>query len=422
MTDVPCPPELPCPPDPEGLRPATLAVRGGQRRSAFQETSEALYLTQGFVYGSAAEAADTFAENIERYSYSRYSNPTTRTFEERLALLDGAEDALATSTGMAAVFTAVAALVRSGSRIVAARELFGSTLTIFDDVFAGWGVHTDYVTGVDLDQWRAALATPADVVFLETPSNPMQDVLDLRAIAELAHEAGAIVVVDNVFATPILQQPLSMGADLVVYSATKHIDGQGRTMGGAILGSKELIGGRIRTMYRMTGPTLSPFNAWVLIKGLETLPLRIRAQSAAALDLAQWLEQQPGVASVRYPFLDSHPQRELAGRQMSAGGSVVTVTFESEGDGRETGPSGRSRDVERTFAFLDGLRVIDLSTNLGDAKTLVTHPATTTHMRVPAEQREAMGVMDTTVRLSVGLEDVEDLREDLARALEARRG
>ncbi|MFC7404363.1 O-succinylhomoserine sulfhydrylase [Georgenia alba] len=406
-------PDLPCPIDPDGLRPSTLAVRGGQRRSAYQETSEPLYLTQGFVYDTAAEAAAAFAEEIDRYTYSRYANPTVTTFEERLALLDGAEEGLATATGMAAVFTAVASLVRSGSRIVAARELFGSTVTVFDEILAGWGVRTDYVVGTDVEQWAAALATPADVVFLESPSNPMQDVLDVREIARLGHEAGAVVILDNVFATPVLQRPLELGVDLVVYSATKHIDGQGRCMGGAILGSRELLGGRIRTMYRMTGPNLSPFNAWVLTKGLETLPLRVRAMSASALELAGWLEAQPGVASVRYPFLPSHPQHALARAQMSGGGSVVTVTLEGGG--------GAGSGVEPAFAFLDALRLIDLSSNLGDAKTLATHPATTTHCRVPPDARRGMGISEATVRLSVGLEDIEDLREDLARGLAALR-
>ncbi|MFD1719708.1 O-succinylhomoserine sulfhydrylase [Georgenia deserti] len=406
-------PDLPCPPDAGRLRPQTLAVRGGQHRSGFQETSEALYLTQGFVYDTADEAAATFAEEIDRYSYSRYANPTVTTFQERLALLEGAEACLATATGMSAVFTAVAALVRSGSRIVAARELFGSTVTIFDQILPEWGVRTDYVTGTDPQQWERALATPADVVFLESPSNPMQDVLDLARIARLAHRAGAVVVVDNVFATPVLQRPLELGADLVVYSATKHIDGQGRCMGGAVLGGTDLVQGRIRTLYRMSGPVLAPFNAWVLTKGLETLPVRVRAQAAAAADLASWLEAQQGVEAVRYPFLPSHPQHDLARAQMSGGGTVVTVTL--------AGAGGRSSD-EAAFAFLDALRVVDLSSNLGDAKSLATHPATTTHCRVDPQLRASMGITGGTVRLSVGLEDVEDLREDLEAALAACRG
>ncbi|PFG39304.1 O-succinylhomoserine sulfhydrylase [Georgenia soli] len=439
MSDLPhCPSDPLCPPppenvrpvlqpvlprpatDPTGLRAATLAVRGGQYRSAFQETAEALYLTQGFVYDRAAEAEAAFSEEIERYTYSRYTNPTVTTFEERLALIEGAEDCYATSTGMSAVFSALAALVSNGSRIVAARELFGSTLCVFDDVLARWGVRTDYVTGTNLDEWEAALATPADVVFLESPSNPMQDVLDLPAIARLAHAAGATVVVDNVFATPVLQRPLELGADLVVYSATKHIDGQGRVMGGAILGPRDIVRGPVQSLIRSTGPNLAPFNAWVLAKGLETLPLRVRAQTAAALELAGWLEEQPGVASVRYPFLPSHPQYELARAQMSGGGTVVTFTL----DGSAAGSGGLSAraDVERTFAFLDALRVIDISNNLGDAKSMVTHPATTTHRRLDPVTRDALGIAPTTVRFSVGLEDVEDLKEDLATALGVFRG
>ncbi|TRW47234.1 O-succinylhomoserine sulfhydrylase [Georgenia yuyongxinii] len=398
---------------PAGLRAATLAVRGGLHRTAFQETSEPLFLTQGFVYDHAAEAEAAFAEEIDRYTYSRYTNPTVTTFEERLALIEGAEDCYAQATGMSAVFNSVAALVSSGSRIVAARELFGSTLCVFDDVLARWGVRTDYVTGTDLDQWATALATPADVVFLESPSNPMQDVLDLPAIARLAHAAGAVVIVDNVFATPVLQKPLELGADVVVYSATKHIDGQGRVMGGAVLGSKEYVRGSLQALLRATGPTLAPFNAWVLAKGLETMPIRVKAATATALDLAGWLEDQPGVGSVRYPFLRSHPQHQLARAQMTGGGTVVTFTLD--------GAAAR-RDTERTFAFLDALRVIDISNNLGDAKSMVTHPATTTHRRIDPVTRHALGIEPTTVRFSVGLEDVEDLREDLDAALRVFRG
>ena len=412
-------PHLPQPViDPAGLRPATLAVRGGQYRSAFQETSEALYLTQGFVYDRAAEAEAAFAEEIQRYTYSRYTNPTVTTFEVRLALIEGAEDCYATASGMSAVFTTLASLVSTGSRIVAARELFGSTLCVFDDILARWGVRTDYVTGTDLGQWAAALATPADVVFLESPSNPMQDVLDLPAIARLAHDAGATVIVDNVFATPVLQRPLELGADVVVYSATKHIDGQGRVMGGAVLGATEFVRGPLQAMMRSTGPNLAPFNAWVLAKGLETMPLRVKAATASALDLAAWLEAQPGVASVRYPFLASHPQHELARAQMSGGGTVVTFSLEAGADD----DAGARRDTDRTFSFLDALRVVDISSNLGDAKSLVTHPATTTHRRIDPADRLALGIAPTTVRLSVGLEDVEDLREDLDAALAVFRG
>ena len=393
--------------------PATRAVHAGHVRTGFQETSEALFLTQGFVYPEAAEAEAAFNGDVDRFSYARYENPTVSTFEERLRALEGAEACYATATGMSAVFSTLAALVRSGSRIVAGRALFGSTITVFEDVLAKWGVVTDYVDAHDLAAWEQALATPADVVFFETPSNPMQDIVDVAAVSELAHAAGAVVVVDNVFATPVLQRVLPQGADVVVYSATKHIDGQGRTMGGAVLGSRDFVEGPLQLILRNTGPSLSPFNAWVLLKGLETLPLRVRAQSAAALELAQWLESVPGVSRVYYPFLDSHPQVDLARAQMSGGGSVVTFDLAVD---------GRPADQAQVFAFLDALRLVLISNNLGDAKSLVTHPATTTHRRLGPDGRAHVGISDATVRLSVGLEDVADLKEDITQALAAARG
>jgi O-succinylhomoserine sulfhydrylase len=398
-------------PLPRGVRPATLAVRGGHQRSEFQETGEALFLTQGYVYDSAAEAEAAFAGDIDRFVYSRYGNPTVHTFEERLRLLEGAEACYATATGMSAIFTSLAAIVKSGSRIVAARALFGSSVVIFEEIFKKWGVHTDYVDGHVLSQWEEALATPAEVVFFETPSNPMQDIVDVRAVVDLAHAAGATVVLDNVFATPLLQKPLELGADVVVYSATKHIDGQGRVLGGAILGSSEYVTGPVQTFIRNTGPSLSPFNAWNLIKGLETLPVRVAAQGAGALTVANALEELPGVGAVRYPFLDSHPQANLARAQMSGGGTVVTFDLAvPEGTDAETAK-------KRTFGFLDALQVIDISNNLGDAKSLITHPATTTHRKLGAAGRTAVGITETTVRLSVGLEDTQDLIEDLEQAL-----
>ncbi|MFC4616539.1 O-succinylhomoserine sulfhydrylase [Cellulomonas algicola] len=398
------------------LRPDTLAVRGGLVRSEFQEMSEGLFLTQGYVYDSAAQAESAFAGDVDRFLYSRYSNPTVSTFEERLRLLDGAEAAYATATGMSAVFTALAALVQQGSRIVSARALFGSSVVIFDEILARWGVRTDYVDGHVLSQWEEALSTPADVVFFETPSNPMQDLVDIAAVSRLAHAAGATVVVDNVFATPVLSRPLDLGADVVVYSATKHIDGQGRVLGGAILGSTEYVRGPVQTLIRNTGPSLSPFNAWVLLKGLETMSLRVRHQAASALTLAGWLEQHPAIASVRYPFLPSHPQHDLARAQQTGGGTVVTLNLRV--------PEGATPDVAKktTFAFLDALRIIDLSNNLGDTKSIVTHPATTTHRKLGPEGRAAVGIAESTVRLSVGLEDVEDLRDDLTQALDVAAG
>ena len=403
------------------LRPDTLAVRGGQVRTGFAETSEALFLTQGYVYEQAADAEAAFTGEADRFVYSRYGNPTVATFEERLRLLEGAEACYATATGMSAVFTSLAALLGSGDRIVAARALFGSSLVIFDEIFAKWGVRTDYVDAHVPEQWARALATPATVVFFETPSNPMQDLVDVAAVSELAHAAGAVVVLDNVFATPVLQRPLTQGADVVVYSATKHIDGQGRVLGGAILGSREYIRGPVQTFLRNTGPSLSPFNAWVLLKGLETMSLRVRAQTAAALRLATWLEAQPGIAGVRYPFLASHPQHELARAQMDGGGTVVTFDLAVPGDAASGGTASGGTTPElakqSAFAFLDALEVIDISNNLGDAKSLVTHPATTTHRKLGPVGRAAVGIAETTVRLSVGLEDPLDLIDDLGRAL-----
>ena len=391
-------------------RPDTVAVRGGTDRTAFDETSEALFLTQGYVYGSAAEAEAAFAGERDRFVYSRYGNPTVSVFEERLRLLEGAEACFATATGMAAVFNSLLALVRAGDRIVASRALFGSCFVILDELLPRWGVRTEFVDGGDLAQWERALATPAAAVFFESPSNPMQDLVDVRAVCELAHAAGATVVVDNVLATPLLQRPLDLGADVVVYSATKHMDGQGRVLGGAVLGTAAYVDEQVQPLMRHTGPSLSPFNAWVLLKGLETMRLRVDHQVAGALDLARWLEEQPGVRTVRHPWLPSHPQHDLARAQMSAGGTVVTLELDA-------GPAKAA-----AFRFLDALEVVDISNNLGDAKSLVTHPATTTHRRLGAQARAAAGITDGVVRLSVGLEDVEDLREDLARALVAARG
>lgn len=423
MPGVPTTPSTPGPADwhddrlpRDTLRPDTLAVRGGTVRTPFQETSEALFLTQGYVYSRAADAEAAFAGEADRFLYSRYGNPTVSTFEERLRLLEGAEACYATASGMSAVFTALAALVRSGSRVVAARALFGSSVVIFDEILAKWGVRTDYVDGHVPGQWEQALATPADVVFFETPSNPMQDLVDIAAVSRLAHAAGAVVVVDNVFATPVLSRPLELGADVVVYSATKHIDGQGRVLGGAILGSDAFVHGPVQTLIRNTGPSLSAFNAWVLLKGLETLSLRVRHQTASALTLAGWLEQHPAVASVRYPYLPSHPQHALALAQQDGGGTVVTFDLRV--------PDGATPEVAKkaTFGVLDALRVIDISNNLGDAKSLVTHPATTTHRKLGPVGRAAVGIAESTVRLSVGLEDPADLRDDLEQALAALPG
>jgi O-succinylhomoserine sulfhydrylase len=387
----------------QGWRPATQAVRGGLARTGFDETSEALFMTSGFVYDSAADAEAAFKGEVDRFVYSRYGNPTVAGFEERMRLVEGAPACFATASGMAAVWVAMAALVRAGDRVVAARSLFGSCFVILDEILPRFGVHTDFVDGHDLDQWREALSTPATAVFFESPSNPMQEIVDVEAVCRLAHAAGAQVVVDNVFATPVLQRPMELGADVVVYSATKHIDGQGRALGGAILGSPEFIDGPVQILMRHTGPALSPFNAWLFTKGLETMAMRVERQTDVALRIARWLEGHERIRSVRYPFLDSHPQVGLAKSQMSGGGTVVTMELDG------------GKDL--AFSVLDALRCVDISNNLGDAKSLITHPATTTHRRLGEEGRLAVGITDGIVRLSVGLEDPDDLLEDLEQAL-----
>jgi O-succinylhomoserine sulfhydrylase len=388
------------------LRPDTLAVRGGLARTHFEETSEALFLTSGFVYATAEEAEAAFKGESERFVYSRYGNPTVAMFEERMRLLEGTEACFATASGMSAVFVALAALLGQGDRVVSARGLFGSCFVILDEILPRWGVETVFVDGSDLDQWREALSEPTAAVFFETPSNPMQELVDIAAVAEMAHAAGAQVVVDNVFGTPVFSRPLEQGADVIVYSATKHIDGQGRTLGGVVLGTSEFIDGPVRNLMRHTGPAMSPFNAWVLLKGVETLSLRVEKQAAAALELARALEASPNISRVVYPWLESHPQHELAKAQMYGGGTVVT--FEVAG--------GKAA----AFALMNALQVIDISNNLGDSKSLITHPATTTHRRMGEQARLAVGITDGVLRVSVGLEDVRDLVEDLQRALTAR--
>lgn len=386
-------------------RLATDLVRAGLERSTWDETSEALILTSGYVYGSAEEAESAFAGDIDRFIYSRYGNPTVAMFEERLRTVEGAEAVYATSSGMAAVFTSLIALLESGDRVVAARGLFGSCFLILDELLPRWGISTTFVDGDDLDAWEKALADGAKAVFFETPSNPMQGLVDIAKVSDLAHAVGATVVVDNVFATPVLQSPLALGADVVVYSTTKHIDGQGRTLGGAILGSEEYIYEHVQRFIRHTGPSLSPFNAWVLTKSLETLDLRVQAQTSAALQLAQHIEDQPGIERVWYPYLDSYPQRDLACSQMSGGGTVVT--FAVQGGKQEA------------FRMLNALEIIDISNNLGDSKSLVTHPASTTHRRLGPDVRASMGITDGVIRISVGLEDIQDLAEDVSQALAA---
>lgn len=389
---------------PDGVSQDTIGVRGGLLRSEFQETAEAMYLTSGYVYETAGDAEKAFTGEIDRYVYSRYGNPTISMFEERLRLLEGAPACFATSTGMSAVFTALGALLGAGDRLVAARSLFGSCFVVCNEILPRWGVETVLVDGDDLSQWEEALSVPTQAVFFETPSNPMQQLVDIAAVSELAHAAGAKVVLDNVFATPILQQGMPLGADVVVYSGTKHIDGQGRVLGGAILGSREYIDEPVQKLMRHTGPALSPFNAWTLLKGLETLALRVQHQTSSAHRIAEFLEAHPAVSWVKYPFLESHPQYDLAKRQMTGGGTVVT--FELKGATKE-----------RAFEVLDKLRIVDISNNLGDAKSLITHPATTTHRAMGPEGRAAIGLGDGVARISVGLEGTEDLIADLDRAL-----
>ncbi len=407
MTDADIPSVRIPKPLPEGVDKATIGVRGGLLRSGFDETAEAIFLNSGYVYESAEQAEKAFTGEIDRYVYSRYGNPTISMFEERLRLIEGAEAAFATASGMAAVFTGLGALVGAGDRLVAARSLFGSCFVVCNEILPRWGVETVFVDGEDLDQWEKALSQPTTAVFFETPSNPMQSLVDIAAVSEMAHAAGAKVVLDNIFATPLLQHGLPLGVDVVIYSGTKHIDGQGRVLGGAILGSKEYIDGQVQTLMRHTGPALSPFNAWVLLKGLETLSVRVNYSNASAQRVAEFLEGHPAVRWVRYPFLPSHPQYDLAKRQMSGGGTVVTFELDA--------PEGKGK--QRAFEVLDKLSIIDISNNLGDAKTLITHPATTTHRAMGPEGRAAIGLGDGVVRISVGLEGTEDLIADLDRAL-----
>ncbi|EKV32580.1 O-acetylhomoserine sulfhydrylase [Caenispirillum salinarum AK4] len=398
--------DLPAAPSADDWAPRTRMVRGGMTRSAFSETSEALYLNSGFVYGSAEEAEASFNGEADRYVYSRFRNPTIEVFETRLALVEGAKYCRATSSGMAAVFAALACTVQAGDRVVASRALFGSCRHIIAEILPTWGVEVEFVHGPDLAAWEGALSKPTTAVFIETPSNPTLEIIDLPRVCDLAHAAGAKVMVDNVFATPILQRPLTLGADVVIYSATKHIDGQGRCLGGAVLtDDEEWFTDRLALFLRHTGPCLSPFNAWVLAKGLETLDLRVDRHCANALDLARFLETRVGmgVARVLYPGLASHPQHDTAMRQMKAGGSIVAVELEGGKDA--------------AFAFLNALRLIDISNNLGDAKSLACHPATTTHASLPDEEKAAQGLTPGLLRLSVGLEDAGDLIRDVERAL-----
>jgi O-succinylhomoserine sulfhydrylase len=389
---------------PDQWGPATQAVRGGMTRSPFGETAEALFLTQSFVYDSADAANARFAGENPGYIYSRYANPTVKMFEDRLALIEGAEFCRSTASGMAAIFTALSGLVRAGDHILASRALFGSCRWLLTEYFPRFGVETSVVDGPDLAQWEKGFRPNTRAVLIESPANPLLEVVDVAAICTLAHAAGAKVIVDNVFATPILQKPLLLGADIVVYSATKHIDGQGRVMGGAILGPTQLLEDSYRDILRHTGPALSPFNAWVLLKGLETLDLRVRRQSETAAVLADQIALSKHVLATRYPTRKDHPQHEVALRQMSAGSTLVAFDFGTR---------------EKAWAFLNALEIIDISNNLGDAKSMAVHPPTTTHRAMSEADRQQIGLTEGWVRLSVGLEDVADLSRDIDRALHA---
>lgn len=386
----------------EGLDLDTLAVRSGIERSQFNEHSEALYLTSSFVFDSAAQAAARFSGEEEGNVYARFTNPTVTAMQQRLAALEGAEACVATASGMAAIMSTVMALLSAGDHIVASRGLFGATQQLFGNILSRFGIETTFVPATDLDAYRAAVTPKTRLFFVESPSNPLTELVDIPAVAAIAHEAGVLLAVDNCFCSPALQQPLKLGADLVIHSATKYLDGQGRVLGGAVCGSKVLVD-EVFKFLRTAGPCISPFNAWVILKGLETLRIRMTAQSAAAHELASWLEAQPQVARVHYPGLPSHPQYELACRQQSSGGAIVS--FEVNG--------GR----EEAWKVVDATRIVSITANLGDTKTTLTHPASTTHGRISPEAREASGIRESLLRIAVGLESVDDLKADLTRGL-----
>jgi O-succinylhomoserine sulfhydrylase len=380
----------------------TLAVRAGTARSQFGEHSEALYLTSSFVFDNAAQAAARFSGEEEGFVYGRFSNPTASAMQERLAALEGGEACIATASGMAAILSTVMALMKAGEHIVAAQSIFGATQQLFGNILSKFGVETTFVASSDPAAFRAALRPQTRMVFIETPSNPLTEIFDIAALAEVAHAAGVLLVVDNCFCSPVLQRPLELGADLVIHSATKYLDGQGRVLGGAVVGRKELTE-EVFKFLRTAGPTISPFNAWIILKGIETLRIRMEAQSANALELARWLEAQPQVARVFYPGLPSHPQHALALKQQKSGGAILS--FEVRG--------GR----EQAWRVVDSTQLVSITANLGDTKTTITHPASTTHGRISAEARAASGIGEGLLRLAVGLESVEDLKADLARGL-----
>ncbi len=393
---------------PPGLRPETLAVRTAMAPSQHGENSEGLFLTSTYVQPSAEVSARRFAQ-MEDFTYSRTSNPTVRSFEMRLAAMEGAEAAIATSTGMSAILLIIMGLLRSGDHVICSRSVFGSTISLFAKEFGKFGVETSFVSQTDPAEWRAALRPSTKLLFAETPTNPLTEVCDIAALAELAHGAGARLVVDNTFCTPALQQPLALGADLVLHAGTKYLDGQGRVMAGSVCGSKQLVNEAFAPVVRAAGMTLAPFNAWVVLKGLETLSLRMKAQSAATLLVAQWLQRQPAVANVYYPGLPEHPQHALAMRQQSGLGGAV-LSFDLRADTPEQARAA-------AFCVIDSTRVVSIATNLGDTKTIITHPSTTSHGRLTEAQRQAAGIGQGLVRLAVGLEHVDDITDDLQRGL-----
>jgi len=385
------------------VNPQTSAVREGLARSGFGETSEALYLNSGFTYADSQEAVDSFTDETDHFLYSRFHNPTVAMFEKRLAAIEGAEHCVATGSGMAAMFASLACLVESGDHIVASAAMFSSCHVVITEILPKWGVTYELVKGNDKAAWEKALAKPTKAVFIETPSNPLLEIVDIRFVSDLAHKVGATVIVDNVMASPVLQKPLELGADVVMYSATKHIDGQGRVLAGALLGSFEYIYEKLIPFTRHTGPSLSAFNAWVLVKSLETMELRVMRMAENAQTIAEFLETRKEIKSVRYPGLASHPDREVIKKQMKAGGTTIGIEF-----------AGTQKDA---FRFMDALRVIDISNNLGDSKSLITHPASTTHRRLSPEVQAEMGITPSVLRLSVGLEHIDDLIKDLTQAL-----
>src|SRR5256714_10569415 len=387
----------------EKLEQATLGVRAGQVRSQFNEHAEALYLTSSFVFDNAAQAAARFSGGEDGMVYTRYTNPTVSMFQDRLAALEGAETCVATASGMAAILATAMVHLKSGEHVVCSNAVFGATIQLFSGILARFGIQTSFVSPTKIEEWQKAVRPTTKLFFLETPSNPLTEVCDIAALSAVARKAGALLAVDNVFCTPALQRPLELGADIVIHSATKYLDGQGRVLGGAVVGSKALVGDVLGPFLRTAGPTLSPFNAWVLLKGLETLDLRMRAQSAAAMELARWLERHPAVARVHYPGLASHPQHELARRQQRAAGSVLS--FEVKG--------GRAA----AWRAIDSTQLLSITANLGDVKTTIIHPASTTHGRISAEARAAAGITEGLLRVAVGLEALADLQADLERGL-----